>query len=97
MSATYLLSPPTPERRVDVAYMKEQLDNLTLRVASLEGKQNTQIEQTTRIEANTTELIATFNALQGAWKVLDWISRLAKPLSVIGAVFAAVTYWKSAK
>ena len=74
-----------------------QLDALARRLESVEsnqvvvGTQTDRIEfnqtaikaQASRIESNTSELIETFNALKGAWKVLDFLGKLAKPFSLI--------------
>lgn len=49
---------------------------------------------TKQIAENTTELVAAFNALQGALKVLNMIGRLAKPLTaILGLAAAGVGLW----
>ena len=73
--------------------MQEQLSTLTMRVSSLESLQKDHMEQTQRIETNTADLIDTFKALQGAWKVLDWLGKLAKPIGVSIIVATAVWVW----
>jgi hypothetical protein len=45
---------------------------------------------------NTKDVTAAFAAAQGAFKVLETLSRLAKPLLWIGGLLAAVvTFWDS--
>lgn len=82
-----------PERRQDYAHMQEQLNTLTLRVESLEGKTEAHMSQTSRIEKNTAELIETFMALKGAWVVLNWIAKLAKPITAIAVATAGAWIW----
>ena len=76
-----------------------KLGELEFRLDVLEGNVDNHAEQLTRIEKNTAELIETFQAFQGAWKVLNWIGKLAKPIAVISAMSAAVAlyfkdHWK---
>ena len=41
------------------------------------------------IEANTTDMVAAFTAAQGAFTVLEWIAKVAKPvLWIVGVVTA---------
>jgi hypothetical protein len=75
--------------------MQDQLDTLSFRVGTLEQKTSTHMEQTTRIEQNTTDLLETFNALKGAWKVLNAIGKLAKPLTFIAALFGSYYAWRN--
>ena len=42
------------------------------------------------IDANTTDMVAAFTAAQGAFTVLEWIAKAAKPLLWIGAVVSAI-------
>lgn len=43
-----------------------------------------------KIETNTAGMVAAFNAAQGAFTVLEWLAKLAKPLLWIGALATAV-------
>ena len=43
-----------------------------------------------RIDNNTTDVVAAFKAAQGAFIVLDWIAKAAKPLLWIGACVTAI-------
>lgn len=69
--------------------MAAAADELEFRLDTLEGNVDSHTEQLNRIEKNTSELIETFQAFQGAWKVLNWIGKAAKPIAVVSAVFAA--------
>jgi hypothetical protein len=89
---------PTDRRSGD-RLMQEQLDTLAFRVGTVEQSlqeakavQAKHMEQTARTEANTAELLETFNALKGAWKVLDALGKLGKPLTVVGSI-AAAWWW----
>lgn len=75
--------------------MQDQLYDHERRLKTLEGERVALVEQSQRIESNTQELLETFNALKGAWKVLNAIGKLAKPLGVIGAFCAAFYTFKS--
>ena len=43
-----------------------------------------------KIETNTAGMVAAFTAAQGAFTVLEWLAKLAKPLLWIGALATAV-------
>jgi len=59
------------------------------RLVAVEGKVDLLTE-------NTKDVTAAFAAAQGAFKVLETLSRLAKPLLWIGGLFVAVaTFWDS--
>ena len=66
--------------------MQDKLDDHERRLKTLEAERVSLIEQSKRIELNTKELLDTFNALKGAWVVLNFIGKLAKPLAVVGAM-----------
>lgn len=42
------------------------------------------------IEANTAGMVAAFNAAQGAFTVLEWLAKVAKPLLIVGGFLAAM-------
>jgi len=47
---------------------------------------------------NTKDVTAAFNAAQGAFRVLETLSKLAKPLLWIGGLFvAAAAFWEHFK
>lgn len=43
-----------------------------------------------QLDANTNDMVAAFNAAQGAFTVLEWIAKAVKPLLWIGAVVSAL-------
>ncbi len=51
-----------------------------------------------KIESNTAGMVAAFNAAQGAFTVLEWLAKVAKPLLLIGAFATAlVAAWDHIK
>lgn len=58
---------------------KEIYDRLCL----VETKINT-------LSSETTDLLTAFHAAQGAFKVLEWISKVVKPLLLVGSFIAAI-------
>jgi len=51
-------------------------------------------EATKRVESSTSELVEMFKAFQGAFQVLQYIGKLAKPLgAIIGAGVAVAAAW----
>ena len=56
-------------------------------------------EKVDRIDTNTAGMVAAFNAAQGAFMVLDWIAKIAKPILWIAglgtAFIAAWEHWKA--
>lgn len=58
--------------------------------------ENTQA--TTRVEANTSEMLDVFLSWRGAMKVIEMTGRLARPLAYILTLFAAfVGFWAALK
>lgn len=51
-----------------------------------------------RIDTNTADVVTAFKAAQGAFIVLDWLARAAKPLLWIGATITAIgVMWEHIK
>ena len=73
----------------------EKLEKLSMRVSALEASQMAHMSQTADIKSDTAELIATFRALKGAWSVLDFIGKAAKPLAIVGAMCTSIWYFIS--
>ena len=49
-----------------------------------------------KLQHNTEDVVKAFNAAQGAFMVLEWLAKAAKPLLWIGATIAAFTaLWSS--
>lgn len=53
------------------------------RICIVEQKINT-------IATETTDMIAAFKAAQGAFKVLEWLAKVAKPILIVGGFLAAI-------
>jgi hypothetical protein len=51
-----------------------------------------------RIDTNTADVVVAFKAAQGAFIVLDWLAKAAKPLLWIGGLITAVSVmWEHIK
>jgi hypothetical protein len=51
-----------------------------------------------KIETNTKDMVAAFSAAQGAFTVLEWLAKIAKPLLLVGAfATAVVAAWQHIK
>ena len=42
------------------------------------------------IDTNTKDMVVAFNAAQGAFTVLEWLAKAAKPILWIGGIFVAI-------
>ena len=49
-------------------------------------------EKVDRLNAETTEVVKAFSAAQGAFTVLEWIAKAAKPLLWIAGVVTAFSF-----
>ena len=78
------------ERRRNTDKIKTRLDAGKERMDDLEAaiKENTVI--TAGIKADTAEIIDFFASAKGAFKVLEWIGSVAKPISYIAMLVSAV-------
>lgn len=47
-------------------------------------------EKVDRIDQNTEGMVSAFNAAQGAFTVLDWLAKAAKPILWLGGLGVAV-------
>ena len=67
--------------------MAEQLDishrEIYERLLAVEAKVD-------RIEQNTKDVVSAFGAAQGAFTVLEWLGKVAKPILFVGACITAV-------
>lgn len=75
--------------------LEERVLNLERRISVIEKSQVDHLAQTVAIKADTAQLVATFEALKGAWIVLDWVGKAAKPISFIGALVTGAWYFIS--
>ena len=68
------------------------------RLDDLEGNLQEAISMMQPLVSDTREIVEMFVAFKGAWKVLHWIGKLAKPMAYIVAAFtAAAGFWVKAK
>lgn len=58
-------------------------------MASIRADLKTNTEATQRIDTATAEIVSFFESVKGAFKVLDWIGRLARPQGFIDAAATA--------
>jgi hypothetical protein len=50
------------------------------------------------IDTNTKDMVSAFNAAQGAFTVLEWLAKAAKPILWIGGLFIALgAAWEHVK
>jgi len=55
-------------------------------------------EKVDRIDSNTAGMVAAFQAAQGAFAVLDWIAKVAKPILWIAGLGTAIAVaWEQLK
>jgi hypothetical protein len=71
--------------------MQNQLQVGAERMEKIETNLKTNTDATTRVEANTKELVEFFNSVQGAFRVLEALGKLAKPLAYITMLAGACT------
>jgi hypothetical protein len=70
--------------------VQKRLDDGDTRMGRIEQNLTDNTNATARIEANTSDLVEAFANLKGAFKVLNWIGKFAKPLGYIAGLAAAV-------
>jgi hypothetical protein len=70
---------------------------LSMRMDKFELALEQNTETTTRVDNNTRELVDMLNSWKGAFRVFDFVGKLAKPLAGIVALGAAVAAWWSHK
>lgn len=82
----------------DLAEIHARLDAGDARMARIEADLTALRADLQTLKTQIDDLIEFFGSLKGAWKVLDWLGKLAKPLGAIvglGAAFAAL--WAAIK
>lgn len=76
----------------------QRLDAGDRRMQAIERDLKLNTEATEAVRANTAELLDAFAALQGAFKVLGWIGKAAKPLGWLAATVVAIAgAWSTIK
>lgn len=78
--------------------IQQQLGEGAARMTRIEEGLAANTAATEAIQAGTAELVEVFRAMQGAFRVLNWLGRLARPMSYIVALAAAgVGLWSAIK
>lgn len=67
----------------------EELASLRARVDRLETSSMNHKDLISSIKEDTAAMREFFEALTGFWKVLEFIGKLAKPLTVVAAIFGS--------
>ena len=67
----------------------QELMNLKARVTVLEGSHVDHKELIASIKDDTAAVREFFEALRGFWRVLEFIGKLSKPLTVVAAIFGS--------
>ncbi|MGB3069393.1 MAG: hypothetical protein WBC18_12635 [Ottowia sp.] len=84
--------------REDIVRIDQRLDRGDSRFDKLEEQIKTNTELTKKSCEDTGEMLEFLRAMKGAFKVLNWIGKLAKPLAAIVALGAAlVGLWTAVK
>lgn len=75
-----------------------RLDEGDQRMARMEGQMAENTAITKRVDANTAAIVEAFQTLQGAFKVLETLGKLARPLAWIGALGVTLySFWSQVK
>ena len=79
----------------DFGTLEAEVTRLSSRVSSMEEDLRDNTAATNRVEKNTEDLVAAFEALKGAFRVLEFIGKVGKPLLYItGAITGMIGFWK---
>ena len=73
-----------------VQALSDRLNAGDERMTRIEGDLAKNTALTQQLAVNTAEIVAFFTAVKGAFKVLDWIGKLAKPIGAIAATVASI-------
>jgi hypothetical protein len=75
-----------------------RLDEGDQRMARMEGQMAENTAITKRVDMNTAAIVDAFQTLQGAFKVLELLGKLARPLAWIGALGVTLySFWSQVK
>ena len=78
--------------------INERLDKGSERMASIERDLKTVTQQLQERNQQLAELLEFFTAMKGAFKVLNWVGKVAKPLAAIVMLGGAcVGFWTAIK
>ena len=82
----------------ELGAVRERLDRDKKRLDRLEDELTKNTQLTQKVVTQTAEPIEFFAAMKGAFKVLNWLGKLAKPMAAIAALGVALAgLWASAK
>lgn len=82
----------------DFSELSDRVGNLEEGFGTFKTELADNTAATKRIESNTSELVEAFANVKGAFKVLNWIGKFARPLGYIaGAIAAIVSLWTAFK
>ena len=80
------------------AAINARLDEGDARMTRMERELAANTAATEQVRANTADLVEVFRAAQGAFRVLNWIGKAAKPLGYIASACAAcLGFWAALK
>lgn len=74
----------------ELGAVRERLDRDKKRLDRLEDALTEYTQLTQKVVTQTAELIEFFDAMKGAFKVLNWLGKLAKPMAAIAALGVAL-------
>lgn len=94
------------EMRARLAHIERRMGNGSSRMARIEndvssvrGDLSENTDMTKSMVSSMADILAFFTAMKGAFRVLNWIGRVAKPVAAIGAMVAALitayTAWRA--
>ena len=85
---------PGAESHPEISAIHARLDAGDARMARIEKSLAANTAATARVEGNTAELLEWFASGKGAFKVLEGLGKLAKPLAaIVGLCVAIATAW----
>lgn len=78
--------------------VNERLDAGAVKMGQLHRDLQDNTQATRQVQADTQELIEFFRSVKGAFRVLEWLGKMARPLGYIATAGAAlVGLWKVVK
>ena len=98
-------SPDTPdagtsgtEQHAEISAIHARLDAGDARMARIEKSLAANTAATKRVETNTSDLVDLFISFKGAFKVLEGLGKIAKPVAaVVGLGAALLSLWAAFK
>ncbi|AOU99913.1 MULTISPECIES: hypothetical protein [Delftia] len=73
-----------------------RLDEGDMRMTRIEHELQANTVATQQVQANTEEMVKYFVAMKGAFRVLNWIGKVAKPITYIVMLgTAGIAFWKA--